>query len=77
MNRLFYLFILLICLVFQNEFLFAQMGGHGQGHMNPDSLTAVTVNGTAIVDTNFVFKCNLPDFCFDNRRANVFIKCCC
>ena len=54
MNRLFYLFILLISLVFQNESLFAQMGGHGQGHMNPDSLTAVTVNGTAIVDTNFM-----------------------
>ncbi|GAB4364011.1 MAG: hypothetical protein Kow0042_02280 [Calditrichia bacterium] len=35
---------------------FAQGGMHGGGHgFDPDSLTQVTVSGTAIVDTNFMY----------------------
>lgn len=35
--------------------VFAQGGHHGGGHMNPDSLTLVTVSGTAIVDTSMMY----------------------
>ncbi len=55
MNRLFYLFISLISLTFHSQSSLAQMGGHGQGHIDPDSLTTITVHGTAIIDTNFIY----------------------
>lgn len=75
MNRLFYLFILLISLTFYNQSTYAQMGGHhGCGYLNPDSLEVVTVTGTAIVDTNTMMH---PIYYIDtngNGQADYFLN---